>query len=275
MKIQEIIKAFYEIGSSEAEREAYLTVEYLFGVTYASAVCDKRREYDESKIKEVLDKRKQGIPLQYIFGEWYFMGEKFYVSPDCLIPRSDTELLAEQAVKLAKHGGRVADLCTGSGCIGISVALLRPDIQSVELYDISSGALCLANRNIELHGLEKRCNAFFGDVREPVLKGKYDLIVSNPPYILKKDMDSLSKEVKNEPYLALCGGDDGLDIIRPIVENSSGCLKEGGYLMIEFGYDQKESMDLLLTDAILRGLYSSYKILYDYGNNPRMCVIVK
>lgn len=275
MKIQKIIKAFYEAGSTEAEREAYLTVEYLFGVSYTAAICDRLREYDEVEINGILEKRKQGTPLQYIFGRWYFMGEEFCVSPDCLIPRADTELLAEQAVKLTKHGGRVADLCTGSGCIGISVALLRPDIQSVELYDISEGALSVAKRNIELHRLEKRCNAFLGDVREPLLDGKYDLIVSNPPYILKKDMDSLSKEVKREPYLALCGGDDGLDIIRPIVENSSDFLNEGGYLMIEFGYDQKESMDLLLTDAVSRGLYSSYKILYDYGSNPRMCIIVK
>ena len=105
--------------------------------------------------------------------------------------------------------------------------------------------------------------------------GKYDLIVSNPPYILKKDMDSLSREVKNEPYLALCGGDDGLDIIRPRVECSAEHLKNGGYLMIEFGYDQKDSMESLLNDAVSRGLYSSYKILYDYGNNPRMCITVK
>ena len=104
MKIQKIIKQFSEAGSPEAEREAYLTVEYLFGVSYATAVSDRDREYDDVKINEVLSKRKQGIPLQYIFGEWYFMGEKFYVSPDCLIPRPDTELLAEQAVKLIKVG---------------------------------------------------------------------------------------------------------------------------------------------------------------------------
>ena len=275
MKIQEIIRSFSEIGSDESEREAYLTVEYLFGVSYASALSDKSRDYDGNKIKEILEKRKQGVPLQYIFGEWYFMGEKFYVSEDCLIPRADTELLAEHAVKLVKHGGRVADLCTGSGCIGVSLAILRPDLESVELYDISEGALSVAKRNIHLHRLDKKCRTYLSDVREQILDGKYDMIVSNPPYILKKDMDSLSKEVKNEPYLALCGGDDGLDIIRPIVENSACCLNEGGYLMIEFGYDQMESMDNLLSDATARGLYSSYKILYDYGNNPRMCIIVK
>ena len=275
MKIKELISSFLEIGSPEAEREAYLTIEYLFGVSYASAVADRGREYDGEKIKEVICKRQQGIPLQYIFGEWYFMGERFLVSKDCLIPRPDTELTVENAVSLVKKGGYVADLCTGSGCIGISIAKLRPDISTIDLVDISKEALLMAEKNVNLHGLCKRCNLVLADVREDILTKKYDLIVSNPPYILSKDMDALSDEVKNEPYLALCGGEDGLDIIRPIVNHSSAHLNEDGYLMIEFGYDQKDSMDALLTDAISRGLYSSYKIYYDYGNNPRMCIIVK
>ncbi len=275
MKIKEIIKHFSDIGSAEAEREGYLTVEFLFGVPYAMAMADRERDYDEVKIKEVLKERKEGVPLQYIFGEWYFMGEKFLVSRDCLIPRADTELLLEKAIKLANCGGRVADLCTGSGCIGISLAKLRPDIEQVELVDISDKALCMASKNVELHGVEKRCKIILADVREDVLTGMYDLVVSNPPYILEKDMDLLSPEVKNEPPIALCGGEDGLDVIRPIVYNSYRHIRDGGYLMIEFGYDQRESMDKLLSDAVSEGLYSSYRIFSDYGGNPRMCVIVK
>ena len=99
--------------------------------------------------------------------------------------------------------------------------------------------------------------------------------MSNPPYILKKDMDSLSKEVKSEPYIALCGGEDGLDIIRPIVLNSSRHLCKDGILMIEFGYDQGDLMNSLLTEAINNGLYSSYEILRDYGGNVRAAYIVK
>ena len=138
MKIREIIKAFSDIGSAEGEREAYLTVEYLFGAGYASVKAEPEREYDGEKVKEVLSKRKNKIPLQYIFGEWYFMGERFLVSENCLIPRQDTEILVENAINVIKKGGRIADLCTGSGCIGISVLLNRPDITDLTLVDISN-----------------------------------------------------------------------------------------------------------------------------------------
>jgi len=275
MKIREIINAFSRIGSEEAEREAYLTVEQLFGVSYAALISDRQREFDEKRINEVIEKRKNKIPLQYIFGEWYFMGTKFLVSPDCLIPRQDTEVLVENALKSIKAGGRIADLCTGSGCIGISVLLNRPDISHLTLVDISDKALSVAIRNADLHNVSEKCTFKLADVRDDVLCGTYDAILSNPPYISSKDIDSLSDEVKKEPKIALDGGEDGLDIIAPIVYNSSQHLSDGGILMIEFGYDQKESMEELLCDAVNKGLYSSYRFYYDYGNNIRACHLTK
>ena len=275
MKINEIVKAFSDIGSCEAEREAYLTVEYLFGVSYALVIADKQREYDEKRLNEVLEKRKKRIPLQYIFGEWYFMGERFLVSEDCLIPRQDTEILVGNAINVIKKGGRIADLCTGSGCIGVSVLLNRPDVSDLTLVDISKEALDMARQNACLHKVDSECTFIIGDVRNDILDGTYDAILSNPPYILTKDMDTLSEEVKKEPVLALDGGEDGLDIIKPIVYNSSSHINIGGSLMIEFGYDQGESMKLLLQNAVDRGLYSSYSFLYDYGGNIRMCHLVK
>ena len=275
MKIREIIKSFSDIGSSEPEREAYLTVEYLFGAGYASVKAEPEREYDAEKIKAVLSKRENKIPLQYIFGEWYFMGERFLVSENCLIPRQDTEILVENAINVIKKGGRIADLCTGSGCIGISLLLNRPDIEDLTLLDISADALHMVKKNAALHGVESKCSFVLADVTKPLNIGKFDAILSNPPYILSRDMDTLSDEVKNEPRIALDGGEDGLDIIRPIVYNFSSCLNDGGSLMIEFGYDQKESMTLLLDKALKDGLYSRYEFKYDYGGNIRMCHLVK
>lgn len=275
MKIKEIIKAFSDIGSEEPEREAYLTVEHLFNVNYASALAEPLREYDNGELDRVLSERRNKIPLQYIFGEWYFMGERFLVSRDCLIPRQDTEILVENAVNVIKKGGRIADLCTGSGCIGISVLINRQDITDLTLVDISEGALRMARKNAELHGLSERCTFILEDVTKVLPDGKFDAILSNPPYIPSRDMDTLSDEVKNEPKIALDGGAEGLDIIKTLVYNCSALLNSGGCLMIEFGYDQKESMTRLLDGALKEGLYSRYEFRYDYGGNIRMCYVVK
>ena len=275
MTLNELTLALCEAGVCEAEREAYLILEHLFGISYASAVLNREKEYDAEKIEPIIKKRKEKIPLQYIFGEWYFMAERFLVTPDCLIPRSDTEILAETAIRSIRHGARIADLCTGSGCIGISLLLARPDISSLTLVDISKKALDVAESNAVLHNVSYKCSFVNEDVTNDVLCGTYGAILTNPPYILSKDMGALSDEVKKEPHIALDGGEDVLDIIRPIVFNSSAHLEDGGNLMIEFGYDQEKSISELMDDAIGRGLYSSYKIIYDYGGNPRVCFIVK
>ncbi|MBQ9704310.1 MAG: peptide chain release factor N(5)-glutamine methyltransferase [Clostridia bacterium] len=275
MKIKELIASLKGCCGDSAEREAYLIIEQIFNVSYAALISDKERDFDKELLIPIIEKRNNRIPLQYIFGEWYFMGEKFYVSPDCLIPRPDTEILVEKAIKCTKPNARIVDLCTGSGCIGISVLDNRKDIKELTLVDISAPALDMARKNAALHGVADKCEFVLADVTKDILIGKYDAILSNPPYILSKDMDTLSPEVKNEPYIALCGGEDGLDIIKPIVYNSSSHLNEGGILLIEFGYDQGEAMDSLLSVAVLEGLYSSYEILKDYGGNVRTAYIVK
>jgi len=275
MRINEIISAFSLAGSEEARTEAYLTLEFLFGVSRGEIVAHYEREYDEAKIKEVIKKREAKIPLQYIFGEWYFMGNRFIVSEKCLIPRPDTEILVSKAIDSVKKQARVVDLCTGSGCIGLSLLLHRPDICDLTLVDISKDALSVARENTALHHLENRCRIVEGDATADILTGKYDAILSNPPYILSKDMDTLSDEVKKEPRIALDGGEDGLDIIRPIVYNGAKHLNDGGYLMIEFGYDQELSMRELLTKAVSEGLFSEFELYRDYGGNIRMCVVKK
>ena len=275
MKIKDLIVSLREAGVEDCENEAYLITDQLFHVSYAMARADKDREYDENILFPVIEKRREHIPLQYIFGKWCFMGEEFYVSESCLIPRPDTEILVEKAIKCIKKGARIADLCTGSGCIGISVLNNRDDISHLTLVDISPDALNMAKKNVYYHSVNDRCEFIEGDVTKDILQGEYDAILSNPPYILSKDMDSLSPEVRKEPYIALCGGEDGLDIIRPIVYSSADHLTDGGILMIEFGYDQGELMRHLLSEAVSKGLYSHFEILKDYGGNVRAAYIVK
>jgi release factor glutamine methyltransferase len=270
MKIKEIIKAFSDIGSTEPEREACLTVEYLFGTGYASLLADPERKFDKEKINEVLSKRKEHIPLQYIFGEWYFMGEKFFVSRDCLIPRQDTEILVENAINVIKKGGRIADLCTGSGCIGISVLLNRSDITDVTLVDISESALNMARKNAAHNGVDQRFCGILGDVTDKSLLGdkKYAAIISNPPYIRHDVVPTLSREVSFEPTAALDGGVDGLDFYRAIVSNFAANLDDGGKFIFEIGYDQAEDLKNIAKE---HGFCC--RIVRDLGGNDRVAVL--
>ena len=178
----------------------------------------------------------------------------------------------ECEVRNAKCDARVADLCTGSGCIGLSL-LLHGATDRVMLMDISEGALSMARKNARLHGAEDRCDFVLGDICRDLPKRKYKMIVSNPPYIPTKDIEGLPEEVKKEPRLALDGGDDGLDLIRFLIGDGLSGLDENGVMLIEFGFDQGEIMDALLREKRDTGSIKSYEILRDYGNNPRVAVI--
>ncbi|MBO5338916.1 MAG: peptide chain release factor N(5)-glutamine methyltransferase [Clostridia bacterium] len=269
MTINEIKSTLDKIGVDNSWDEAYLIVEHVYGITKAKILLEPQKSYTSPKILEILEKRRARIPLQHIFGSWFFMGKEFLVSPDCLIPRPDTEILVEKAASLIKEGDKVADLCTGSGCIGISLALYCKNID-LTLVDISSGALNMARKNVEKHNV----NAEFilGDITKDLPNKKFDIITSNPPYIPTKDIESLSKEVQKEPVIALDGGENGLDIINFLVNEGLSYLNENGKMLIEFGYDQEEGIRNLLDG---RTDFKSYEILYDYGKNPRCAVIYK
>lgn len=272
MKYSEIVNELSRVGVDNAEAETSVILEELFGASRADIVLGREREYDDKKITPIIEQRERKIPLQYILGAWYFMGERFEVSPDCLIPRPDTEILVYEALKLIKGGDCVADLCTGSGCIGISMLKSKPEIDSLTLVDISSGALGMAKRNASRLGVDKKCTFILSDITKSLPDGKYDLIASNPPYIPSEDIKTLSDEVKNEPMLALDGGDDGLDIVRPLIDMAPKSLKCGGHLLIEFGYDQGAQISKIMEEKLKEGVYSSYKIIKDYGGNDRVLV---
>ncbi|MBR2025326.1 MAG: peptide chain release factor N(5)-glutamine methyltransferase [Clostridia bacterium] len=274
MKYREIVSILNGYGVENADVEAEVILNYLFGINKSNIIFDRDREYEESKIAPILEKRKEHIPLQHILGKWYFMGREFYVSPDCLIPRPDTEVLVENAIKELKSGGSVADLCTGSGCIGISMLVYREDIPSMLLCDISKKALDVAKKNAIANTVSGKCEFLLGDITRDLPNRKFDMIVSNPPYIPSKDIDFLSDEVKKEPILALDGGDDGLDIIRFLIGEGLDYLNENGKMLIEFGYDQGTIMDTLLNEKKKSGKIKHYEIIKDYGNNDRVALII-
>ncbi len=204
---------------------------------------------EHEQLETLLSRRASGEPLQYILGGTYFMGLRFHVDKRVLIPRQDTETLAESAI-IALHGiknPQVLDLCAGSGAIGISIKTLVPSAQ-VTLADVSRDALDVARENA--HELNADVEIRHGDLFKAVGHEKYDLIVTNPPYIPRNEIEDLQKEVQYEPMLALDGGADGLDIYRRIAQDVCEHLKANGYIYLEVGIHQAEDVLNLLRENI-------------------------
>lgn len=198
------------------------------------------------KYEKLLEKRGSHVPLQHITGEQEFMGISFLVNEKVLVPRQDTEILVEEAMKAAKPGMEVLDLCTGSGCILISLMKRRPGMKGMAC-DLSGEALQVAEENSRRQGVD--IDFRHGDLFEAVT-GRFDLIVSNPPYIPTDEISHLMEEVRLfDPVMALDGGEDGLYFYRNIVSDAPGYLKDGGWLMVEIGHDQGEVVAGLLKKA--------------------------
>jgi len=194
-----------------------------------------------------------GEPLAYVLGQWDFYGMQLYVDKNVLIPRDDTCAVTQLAIQQAlflKDSPRILDLCTGSGCIGLAIASRVKDAK-VTLADISRDALSVAKKNITLHKLSGRVACISANALEKpaAFLGKFDMIVSNPPYITTEEMKELPGSVKDyEPHLALHGGEDGLDFYRGIAANYKDALKPGGYLCFEFGMGQGDGVCRILED---------------------------
>lgn len=214
-----------------------------------------------------------GEPLAYILGEWEFYGLSLYVDKNVLIPRDDTCAVAALAIQkglFLDKDPRILDLCTGSGCIGLAVASRVKDAR-VTLADISREALAVAKKNITRNHLSGRVTAVQADAlgKPPAFLGKFDLIVSNPPYITAQEMQELPVSVDAyEPHLALYGGEDGLDFYRAIADNYRAALKPGGYLCFEFGMGQGDGVCRILEE-------NGYTILErtrDYNDRERAVI---
>lgn len=238
-------------GIAEAELDAWYLLEYVTGISRASYYGDPGRvvsEEDLCRYRECIEKRAGHIPLQHITGEQEFMGLSFRVNDQVLIPRQDTETLVEEALKYAMPGMRVLDLCTGSGCILISLLHFCPGLTGVG-SDISAEALKMARTNGQRLHVEDRAQWLCGDLFEKVT-GAFDLIVSNPPYIRSAEIEELQEEVRlYDPRIALDGAEDGLLFYRRIIEESKSYLKNGGRLLFEIGCDQGRDVAELLENA--------------------------
>ena len=193
-------------------------------------------EGQRAPLRELVKRRADGIPLQHILGEVEFCGRVFSCDARALIPRPETELLVELVLKESGAAASILDVATGSGVIGLSLALSLPDV-AVTLCDISPEALSLARDNTLRHGIADKVTRKESDLLDSV-EGIFDIIVSNPPYIPTADIATLSREVLNDPVLALDGGADGLRIVERLVEASSLKLSSGGLLAMEIGHDQ-------------------------------------
>ena len=232
------------------------------GKSQAEFLADRDLYASEKIVQEVeanLQRLLNDEPIAYILGQWEFYGLPLHVTPDVLIPRDDTCAVAELAIRqglFLDKDPRILDLCCGSGCIGLAIASRVKDAK-VTLADISQKALSVAKENVALNKLSGRVRCVAADALKPAFPflGKFDMIVSNPPYITQQEMKELPKSVADyEPHLALFGGEDGLDFYRSIVKNFASALKPGGYLAFEFGETQGDAVCAILEE-------SGYKIL--------------
>ena len=275
MKIKEVLEYGKNnlIEKEEGLRLSKMLLKHLINVNDSYLIINSDKEIDlsvEEKFKEGIELLKNGIPIQYITNYQEFMGLSFYVDSNVLIPQPDTEILVEEVLDILKKDSDkkklVLDLCTGSGAIGISIAKYSEG--SVMMSDISKKALEIAKKNAERNEVADKCNFILSDMFESIDE-KFDIIVSNPPYIKKEVISTLDKEVQNEPHLALDGGEDGLDFYKIIAENAYKYLNKDGILALEIGYDQKEEVISLLEKV---GQYKEIYCKKDLGNNDRIIV---
>lgn len=205
----------------------------------------------ERRTGELLVRRLRGEPVAYVIGEWDFCGLTLTVTPEVLIPRADTEVLAQEAMDIAEpleDGARVLDLCAGSGCIGLAVATACPNVR-VTLAELSEDALRVCKANVQRCGLTARAACITADALQPPHPSlrEFDLIVCNPPYIRRGELEGLDPSVRDhEPRMALDGGEDGLDFYRSIAKHWGAALRPGGKILLEVGYDQAGAVEILL-----------------------------
>jgi release factor glutamine methyltransferase len=222
----------------------------------------------EKRFSEFVARRVAGEPIQYIVGETEFYGLPFRVTPDVLIPRPETEQLVEKALELAAlfPAPRIADVGTGSGCIAVALAHHLPHTQ-ITAIDLSAQALAIARQNAKRNGVSSQIRFLQGDLLDPVAQERFEIVVSNPPYVPLADRATLAVEVRDyEPALALFAGDDGLEVCRRLIPQAFAALVPGGFLLLEIGCGQSQAVAALLAASGFRQI----EFLPDLQSIPRV-----
>lgn len=247
MTISELIKKgmieFKNENIEEPKLKARLLMQYVLNQTRQYVIVNDMEQLEKNKEKQYLEEikiLKKGVPIEHITHQKEFMKLNFFVDKNVLIPRQDTEILVEEVIKIAQktNAKKILDLCTGSGAIAVSLAKYLPQSE-ITAIDISNEALKIAKKNAISNNVENQITFVNSDMFTNLNEEKFDIIVSNPPYIKTNVIEKLDIQVKNEPYIALDGGKDGLDFYKKIINESYRYLKYKGYLCLEIGFDQK------------------------------------
>ena len=256
---------------------ANILIQYILNMDKTEIIINEKKEVEEQdRVRYYLSLIKiiEGMPVQYIINKQEFYGIDFYVNENVLIPQPDTEILVEEVLELAKNmqdNIKILDICTGSGCIGITL-LNKIKNAEVDMSDISKEALEVAKINLENNHKNKEKVKLIESNMFENIKDKYDIIVSNPPYIETKEIKKLDKQVQKEPLIALDGGEDGLNFYKILISESNKYLNKNGYLCMEIGFDQKEIVVKLLEES------KQYKNIYykkDLSGNDRIVIAQK
>ena len=277
MTISETIKkGIFELKNENIESpnlKARLLMQFMLNKPRQYVIVNDNEEIDkknEDSYFQAIRKIIQGVPIEHITHQKEFMKLNFYVDENVLIPREDTEILVEEVIKISKrtNSKKILDLCTGSGAIAVSLAKYLNGSEITAL-DISNAALKIAKKNAISNEVENQITFISSDIFNNLGNEKFDIIVSNPPYIRKDVIKKLNKEVQKEPHIALDGGEDGLDFYRKIIKESYQYLKYGGYLCFEIGFDQKiDVIELIEKEEKFQNTYSKK----DLCDNDRIIV---
>ncbi len=257
------------IDPADARSEARLLVSHFTGKPASYLLANPTEDFDSPALAEAVEKRSKRYPLQYIIGKWEFYGLPFAVNEHTLIPRPDTELIAEAAIRHTPENGRILDLCTGSGCIAAAILANRSSAcgTAVDLYPETLRA---AEDNLTALGLSDRCTFVCGDATTDLLDPRvvFDVIVSNPPYVTADEMNALEPELSYEPEHALTDGGDGLSILEKIIEIYKHHLAPDGIMILEHGWKQSDAVREI---AAKNGM--THEKIMDYGGNIRGAVL--
>ena len=268
MKLSQAIDILKKAGIDDPKGESRRLFAEIGGIEYSRLVIGDP-EIESEKLAEAIIKRIERFPLQYIIGKTDFYREEYELTEDVLIPRPDTEILVDYAVRNLPEGSRFIDLCTGSGCVAIST-LKNTNSTTAVAVDISEGALRVAQRNAAKNGVLDRISIKPLNVLSSVEDGKFFAVLSNPPYVTKSAYENLEPELYREPRLALVGENDGLIFYERIIPDYKDKIEDNGFIAFEIGFDQGDALSRL---AALNSM--KCEIIKDLSGNDRVAVLKK